>query len=242
MRFAKLPGTRPRSARMSWRGAVNGSFNSNLIGGYPFTCQGAFTYLNFVVGFGALAFGGTGPTTLTSSVPLEELGKFDGFGTNLYTAVDGDKTIQSPQSGDNTGLQFFLIPHDATSIIFQIEDEGSAPDSFGFWLGAVDLNVGTCQGSGATAQYITKTCGDGVRRDGEGCDDGNTADNDGCSAACTLEPGGGCGGNAQCTAAQPSPTCTCTAENSAVVAKRHIDVRPDAHHVAGAALGLSLRR
>ncbi|MFT7622286.1 MAG: hypothetical protein ACI9WU_001454, partial [Myxococcota bacterium] len=93
------------------------------------------------------------------------MGKFGGFGTDLYATFDGDKTIQGPQSQANTGLQFFLIPHDATSITFQIEDEGSGPDSFGFWVGAVDLHVATCLGSGATAQCITHTCGDGVRRE-----------------------------------------------------------------------------
>ncbi len=240
--------------------AANGNFVSTLLGGYPFAWQGDFPYLNintpagitknsgsitfdfgdaatahgadwrFVVGFAALAFSSTGPTVLTSSEPLEELGRYDAFNTGIYASFDGDKTIIGPTGGPNTGMQFFVLPSGATSVTFAIDDQSIfGPDTFGFWVGAVDLAVGLCNGSGATAQCVYNTCGDGVRRSGEACDDGGKAGGDGCSATCTIEPGatckgdvktlcsvntcavgnGGCDPNALCTHGSPSPTCTC---------------------------------
>jgi MYXO-CTERM domain-containing protein len=58
-------------------------------------------------------------------------------------------------------------------------------------------------GGGVPGQACEATCGDGLVRGGEVCDDGDLDAGDGCSAACTVEPGWTCVGEASTCA----PTC-----------------------------------
>ena len=129
------------------------------------------------------------------SEPLQELGRFDAFGTGLYPAFDGDRTLSAP-AGDNHGMQFFALPAAATSVTLTIDDRGVlGPDTFGVWVGAVDIDVVTCErGSPLGDVCVGNFCGDGILAPGEACDDGDNDGGDGCAADCKVESGFTCSG------------------------------------------------
>ncbi len=173
------------------------------------THKGAGWY--YIFGVTALAHPGQGPLKLTSSLPLEPIGTFDAWGGQINAAYDpSTQTITGPKSGTNTQFQFFVLPKDASSLTLSLADAGTVADTFGFWVGIV--NVGQiCSTAGGGTCTETSTCGDGIKSSTEACDDGNTADNDGCSANCAAtEAGYSCtevGATTKCTKTVCVPSC-----------------------------------
>jgi hypothetical protein len=166
----------------------------------------------YIFGVTALAHPGQGPLTLTSSLPLEAIGAFDAWGGKINAPYDPvAQTITGPTSGTNTQFQFFVLPKDASSITLSLADAGATADTFGFWVGIV--NVGqSCSTVGGGTCTETSTCGDAIKSSTEVCDDGNTAADDGCSANCTaVEAGYACtevGATTKCTKTVCVPSCT----------------------------------
>ena len=213
--------------------AADGSFVSAALSGVELGWSGAFTYINidvpggtannagsltfdfgaaaiargaswrYIVGVAALGFAGTGPTDLTFSEPVQELGRFDGFQTNAYATLSADGRVLSAPAGPNTGLQFFAVPPAATAVTLTIDDQGTVgPDTFGVWVGAVDVDVVTCRSGPQGNVCVANFCGDGVRAGGEECDDGNNGPTDGCDATCHVEAGYTCVGAVRSVCAQ----------------------------------------
>ena len=239
---AKIPGL-----TFSWSGGFkyinintpgNGTPNAGTVT-FDFqkaaTTNGSGYY--YIFGITALAFANQGPLKVQSSVPLQYIGAVNawGAGSQATTYDPETQTITGPAGGTNTAMEFFLMPQEASQIVLTLTDTGPAADTFGFWVGAVDIGQ-KCSDPGAAGMCMAAggTCGDGIKAAAEACDDGNTDPDDGCSATCTVEAGftcdtdvlttsckKACGGFGEpCCAAGPqcSGTWTCDAKNTCACA------------------------
>lgn len=135
-----------------------------------------------------------GPTTITSSQPLELIGRFDAFGSGKYASFRAPSTILGTSgAGGADGLLFFLLPADAQDVTMTISDTfGAIPDPHGYVVGALNVDIPLCDAQ--SGQCLSNSCGDGLVRGGEACDDGNAFSGDGCSNICEVETPGLCSG------------------------------------------------
>ena len=190
---------------ISWQGPfdyinVNPASNQLNNGTITFDFQKAATDngpgWHYIFGITALGFSSQGVLSLTSNQDLQYLGALDVWtgGTDPKVSFDQSeaRTITGPAGGPNTALEFFLLPQGASALTLTMDNVGIS-DSFGMWVGAVNLGE-ACSAQSATGMCVVDglVCGDAIKASSEQCDDGNDQNGDGCSANCMIEANSTC--------------------------------------------------
>lgn len=145
--------TTPWGSTVGWTGTMpyvdlispTGSVNGTLTWEFEGTAEEVFGpgWLWVVAPSGTSGDVYEGPTTSTSSEPLEALGQFDSFATGLFATQPDAYTILGSLNTSGgwhpDGYSFFTLPADAQTLVIDVDD-GGRYDPHGYIVGAVSVS------------------------------------------------------------------------------------------------------